>query len=239
MSDQQAKNGIIVFLLLLLVGGAYYVGTLTSKLDAVSKNNTGSVVNNPAAAPTARNNNREPGEVDPVTDSDHIRGDRNAKIALIEWSDLECPYCATFHTTAQQAVEEYEGELMWVYRHFPLASIHPGATAKAQASECVAKVGGDDAFWAFVDYIFENPTTTVDSLASVAGELGVDSNAVQTCIDSEEMAELVSNQLLSGSKAGVTGTPGNVIMNVETGEALLIPGAIPFVQLQAAIEQLK
>ena len=91
-------------------------------------------------------------DVKPVSENEHIRGDKNAKISLIEYSDYECPYCKRFHDTPKQVLEEYEGKVNWVYRHFPLG-FHATATPKAIASECVAELGGNDKFWEFSDIL--------------------------------------------------------------------------------------
>lgn len=90
-----------------------------------------------------------------VTDGDHVRGNKDAKVTLIEYSDYECPFCIRFHPTTLQLMEQYEGDLNWVYRHFPLEAIHPSARALAEASECVAQVAGNDAFWAFTDAVLK------------------------------------------------------------------------------------
>lgn len=89
-----------------------------------------------------------------ITAQDHVRGNRNAQIFLIEYSDFECPYCKSFHPTAMQALEEYGDKIGWAYRHYPLDMIHPNARPAAIASECVAELGGDEAFWKFADEIF-------------------------------------------------------------------------------------
>jgi len=88
-----------------------------------------------------------------LTSSDHVRGDRNADVLLIEYSDFQCPFCQRFHPTAQQALDENK-EVALVYRHFPLDQLHPLARPAALASECVAEIGGDEAFWKFADEVF-------------------------------------------------------------------------------------
>ena len=75
-----------------------------------------------------------------MTKEDWVFGNRNAEIALIEYSDLECPFCKKFHPTAQQVVDEYKGKVMWVFRHYPL-SFHANAQKEAEASECAAELG--------------------------------------------------------------------------------------------------
>jgi protein-disulfide isomerase len=89
-----------------------------------------------------------------VSAADHVRGSRSAQVFLIEYSDFQCSFCARFHPTAKQLVDEYQN-VAWVYRHFPLDAIHPLARPTAEASECVAELGGNDAFWEFTDAIFE------------------------------------------------------------------------------------
>jgi protein-disulfide isomerase len=91
--------------------------------------------------------------VDPVTASDHMRGSLEDQVFLIEYSDFECPYCKSFHPTAQRILQDYD-QVAWVYRHFPLESIHAKARPAALASECIAELGGNEAFWAFADEAF-------------------------------------------------------------------------------------
>lgn len=93
--------------------------------------------------------------IDPVTETDHYFGSKDAEIVIIEYSDLECPYCARFHTTMHQVVEDYGGKVAWVYRHLPLESIHPNAYNKALAAECIASLGNNDKYWKYIDDIFE------------------------------------------------------------------------------------
>ena len=86
--------------------------------------------------------------VKPVSAEDHIRGNVNAAVKVIEFSDFECPFCKGFHATMKQVmtVHEKDGKIAWVYRHFPLDQIHSKARKEAQAAECAAEQGGNKAF---------------------------------------------------------------------------------------------
>lgn len=88
-----------------------------------------------------------------LTDKDHVKGNRNAKVVLVEYSDYECPFCERFHPTIVKISEEYKNDVAWAFRHFPL-SFHPYAQKSAEAAECVAKLEGNDAFWEYTDMLF-------------------------------------------------------------------------------------
>lgn len=89
-----------------------------------------------------------------VTDDDHVRGNRDAKVTLVEYSDFDCPFCTRFHDTTKQILDAYDGEVRLVFRDFPLAQLHPNAPKIAEASECIAAQNGEEAFWSFVDAYF-------------------------------------------------------------------------------------
>ncbi|MDP3725133.1 MAG: thioredoxin domain-containing protein, partial [Nanoarchaeota archaeon] len=97
------------------------------------------------------NETASPERMKEVSGDDHVRGDKNAPVVVVEFSDLECPFCKSFHETMKTVLQNYEGEVAWVYRHFPLDRLHPKARKEAEASECAAELGGNDAFWAYVD----------------------------------------------------------------------------------------
>ncbi len=95
-------------------------------------------------------------EIRGVQDTDHIRGNPNADIVIVEYSDTECPFCKQYHETLKQIVTEYgaEGKVAWVYRHFPIPSLHPKATKQAEALECAAEQGGNETFWKYTDLLY-------------------------------------------------------------------------------------
>jgi protein-disulfide isomerase len=245
------KNGsfeklvpVLVFMSVVL---AFAVGVLWQK---VSNLEGGETVKKPVAqAPDAQDPENLPpsrpttgklseeqaGRVPKIGSEDHIRGNKNAKVFLIEYSDFECPFCARFHPTAQQVLDEYGDDVAWVYRHFPLDQLHPNARPAAEASECVAEIGGEEAFWEFADAIYEDQTKVSDAI-SVASSVGVSSSSLQTCIDSGKYEDLVEQMYQGGISSGVTGTPGNIIVNAK-GEAWLVPGALPFEQIKTTIDE--
>ena len=74
---------------------------------------------------------------------------------VVEFSDLECPFCKRFHATMQQTVAAYGGQVAWVYRHFPIDQLHSKAPKEAEATECAAELGGNDKFWAYTNRLME------------------------------------------------------------------------------------
>jgi protein-disulfide isomerase len=89
-----------------------------------------------------------------ITDKDYIRGNTNAPITIVEFSDFQCPFCKRFHPSLQQVVDEYKDQVRWVYKHFPIDQIHPQARPAAEAAECAGEQGGSKAFWEFSDALF-------------------------------------------------------------------------------------
>lgn len=187
---------------------------------------------------------RQAKNVRPVSESDHIYGNPDATISLIEYSDFECPYCKRFHPTAKKLVDESGGEINLVYRHFPLSFHNPGAHREAQASECAAELGGNDAFWAFTDAVYERTSSggegfPKDQIVPLGVEIGLDEAAFKECIESDRHEDRIDRDLAEGVRAGVSGTPGNILLNNETGEAMMRAGAQPLGALQDAAAQLK
>src|SRR3989338_7064795 len=127
MKEEAVKPSLTklhTLLFALLIVASFFIGTLWTKVQylekggspAIAANNTGEVLNNNNNAPPAE---KQIGDLPKITKDDKVKGNRNATIALIEYSDLECPYCKQFHPTAQKAVDTYGDKIMWVYRHFP------------------------------------------------------------------------------------------------------------------------
>ena len=174
---------------------------------------------------------------------DHIFGNPDAEITLIEYSDFECPFCKRFHPTAKKIVEVYEGKVNWVYRHFPLGFHNPLAQKEAEATECANELGGNDIFWKYADLIYERTNSNgnglpVTSLAPLAQEIGLDEEKFTECLESGRYTERVQEDFQEGSKIGITGTPGNIFLHNKTGETVLKSGAYPFDELKIIIDKM-
>ena len=174
---------------------------------------------------------------------DHIYGNPDALVSLIEYSDFECPFCKRFHITAKEIVDAYDGKVNWVYRHFPLAFHNPGAQLQAEASECAAALGGNDAFWKYTDIIYERTTSNgdgfpIEGLVPLAREIGLDGDAFSSCLEERRYEARVTEDFEEGVRIGIRGTPGNILLNNESGSVIPRPGAAPFDTLKRLIDTL-
>lgn len=178
-----------------------------------------------------------------ITTADHIRGNPNAKVFVIEYSDTECPYCSRFHETMKKVMDVYgkTGEAAWVYRHFPLDQLHPRARTEAVASECVNEIGGADKFWAFLDSLYGMKLASqvqiqVD-LVKLAKELGIDSDKFSTCLASGKYDEKVQKDVENAAATGGNGTPWSVVVTTD-GQMTSINGAYPYENVKQIIDSL-
>ncbi len=180
--------------------------------------------------------------------TDHFRGNEKAQVVMIEYSDYECPYCNKFHPTMVELMKKYQEEIVWVYRHYPL-SFHPNAQPLAEASECVATYGSNEAFWKFSDSVYEkmadgsiyganteDKKVSQETILALAGEAGANQAQVKSCLDKGEMKQAVKDDMTGGSKAGITGTPGTIIISKKGGFEL-VPGALPLEQVETMLEK--
>lgn len=172
-----------------------------------------------------------------VAEDDHVYGNPDAPITLIEYSDFECPFCDRYHPVVEQIVAN-NPDVKWVYRHFPLSG-HPNAFPAAIASECVAELGGNDKFWEFGSYLFVNQASLGDELyLSFVREHGIDEGAFTTCFENDTYADKINDDLLDGQLSGVAGTPGSILV-APSGQAIPFSGALPYETVQNLVDKLR
>ena len=180
--------------------------------------------------------------MNPVEDSDHIRGNPNTPVKIVEYSDMECPFCKRFHSTMQQVMDEYgkNGKVAWVYRHFPLDSIHSQARTEAVASECANELGGNDAFWKYADRFFEltpsnNQTNIATVLPQIAREIGLDEAKFNSCLASKKYDKHIQDDLDNATATGGNGTPWSIVVTA-SGKKYPLSGAQPYEAVKQLIE---
>lgn len=176
-----------------------------------------------------------------IRPNDRIRGDAStAEVAVIEYSDSDCSYCARFHTTMQTLFDEYKGKLAWVYRYYPLDSLHPNATTEAVALECVAQLGGNDAFNKYLDILI-NTTLNADpksniALTTFATAQGVNASRFESCMADTKASDRVAADAAEAQKIGAAGTPFSIVVNLKTGKQVIVPGAYPIEDMREYID---
>ena len=225
---------VIVGLLFVFPSIAQNIKTSGSKVAGASANSNTNTA--PAAAPSADAGAPAIGNFRAVSDADHIRGDKKASLTVVEWSDMECPFCERFHPTMKRIMDEYKGKVRWIYRNFPLASLHPNAQKAAEGSECAAELGGNDAFWKFTDKLVETSgQSTPDELATNAKDIGLDQAKFKTCLDSGKYTKKVQDDYNDAAAAGGQGTPYSVLIDSK-GNKTAINGAQPYESVKAMID---
>ena len=153
-------------------------------------------------------------EKDFSSDKGHIKGNPEAEITILEFSDFECPYCQRFNQTMNEAMKNYPNDIKWVYRHFPLSS-HREARPSAEASECAAEQGK---FWEFHDGLFANQSRLGKNLyLELARESKLDLDSFEECFDSRKYKDKVEEDYQDGIALGIKGTPGNFINRTPLG----------------------
>jgi protein-disulfide isomerase len=161
-------------------------------------------------------------------------------VTVIEFSDFQCPFCSRFwNQTLPQIKQEYQDKVRFVYRDFPLTSIHEWAEKAAEAAECA---DDQDKFWEYHDLIFANQNALSEQLQteglsavlttfrSYASDLGLDTAPFNDCLDSGKYTSEVQKDLQDGQSYGVTGTPAFFI------NGQLVSGAQPFANFKTVID---
>lgn len=149
---------------------------------------------------------------------DHLRGNPEADIMFVEFSDTECPFCKRFHMTMLQVMNDYgkSGKVSWVYRQFPIVQLHSKAPKESEALECAAALGGNTAFWNYADKIFtltnSNDSLDIALLPQIARDVKLDVPAFEKCLSSGQTEARVQEDMADGRAAGVGGTPYSILV---------------------------
>lgn len=244
----RSTNGYLIIVLIIF---AFIIGMLANKvLYLENAQKSGSLAANTPSADTAQAPQAAPTEdLSPKKvsiDDDPVMGDKNAKVTLIDFTDYECPFCKRyFDDTFAQIKKEYidTGKVKYVVRDLPL-SFHQNAPKEAEAAECAREQGGDEVYFKYHDEIFKKTTSNgtglaLDQLSVIATDLGLNGDALQTCLDADTYKAEVDKDIADAGKAGASGTPSFFIGKSSSdgtinGTPLI--GAQPFSAFKTAID---
>jgi len=235
------KNmSLTAFLTLTIVVFAFFLGMLTNKVSDLEQQvkTSGSTTTTAAAAaaPAAPGVSTAPaGPVNVGVGNYPPQGDPNAKVTVIEFADLRCPFCEQwFQNIEPNLIKDYvnPGKVKFYFRNY--AFLGPASTLAAEAGECANDQGK---WWPFHDYMYKNQPDesdtsmyTNDNLTQIAGNLGMDTSQFSSCLSDPATAKKVAQDLTDGQAAGVNGTPTTFINGVA------VVGAVPYTQIKQAID---
>jgi protein-disulfide isomerase len=177
----------------------------------------------------------------PVGPDDHILGNPAASVMIVEYCDIDSPFCKQFQKVLEQVIAKdgATGDVAWAYRHLPVANQYPNSENEAEAAECVAAAGGTNAFFAFIDALQAAApgTATFDpsGYGAVVTNLGLDAGAFSKCLSAGTYAKRVADDADNALAAGGTGAPYTVLL-VKGMQPIPIQGALSYTQFNALVE---
>jgi protein-disulfide isomerase len=221
--EQKQNNFITLPAAIVIAGAIIAIAIIWTK----SPSKTPTTNANGSDAATAQNAQVN---LSPVTSADHILGNPNAAVKIVEFSDTSCPYCKEFNPTMVNLMKQYGdgGKVAWIYRSYPLDTpdasgrvLHPNSNHEGQALECAAELGGNAAFWKYEQRLYEiTPGVTGEFpqgldqslLPKIAKEVGLNQTKFTSCLDSGKYKQKINEQAKDGFNAGVSGTPTSLIL---------------------------
>lgn len=231
--EPQLKQNNLAIPIAIVIAGALIAGAV---FYSSGNANRAAVLDPQGAAPTG-----DLEAMTPVSNDDHIRGNPDAAVKIVEYSDTECPFCKRFHTTMQQVIDEYgkDNKVAWVYRHFPLDQLHQKARKEAEATECAGELGGNDGFWKYLDRLMDvtpaNDGLDPAELPKIAQYVGLDTAKFNECLSSGKYAEKIEAHVQNAVATGGNGTPWSIVVS-KSGTKYSLSGAQPFASVKQLIE---
>jgi len=180
-------------------------------------------------------------QLEKMKEGTYVKGDDNAKITIIEYSDPECPFCIRHYNdkTIETVAEKYDGDVNHIVKAVQGVN-HTNTEFKSLALLCAGKLGGDDAYYGMYDKIMSQSTPQApvanDKITAFAEELDLNASNFKSCVDTKELLSVYSANRQEALSFKSSGTPGNLIINNETGEYRLVSGAYPADSFTAIID---
>ena len=236
----QPKNNLSVPIAI-VIAGALIAGAVYMSAGKNTSNPTATGNNAAANAQLPQGDTGSLDQMAAISAKDHIRGNPDAPVKIVEYSDTECPFCKRFHDTMKQVIDEYgkDGKVAWVYRQFPLTQLHSKATKEAEATECANELGGPDKFWAYIDRLFavtpSNDGLDPAELPKIAQYVSLDVNKFNACLNSGKYVKHIQDDTQNATATGGNGTPWSIVV-AKNGKKYPLSGAQPYASVKQLIE---
>lgn len=171
-------------------------------------------------------------------EDEHIRGNPETRIAIVEYSSLSLPYARLIHPELKKFIEQNAADAHWIFRHFALTE-RPLDYPAAKLSECAYEQGGSDAFWSFVDALYETPPETEGALFSLAESLAEDTDLLYECYDRPYTEKLVKDDKRLGLFDGkIQLVPSFIFVDTATGQERVVSGIVPMDFFQSVLNEM-
>lgn len=182
------------------------------------------------------NGTSEKAEILKIKADDHVRGNLNAPITIVEYSDFQCPYCVKYALTLQEIMVAYPGKINWVFRHYPL----PFHQAAKEAGIAAEAAGNQGKFWEYADILFEKSQAdgtglANDDLVQYAVQLGMDVNQFSSDAENPKYEQKIDSNAVDGDKLKITGTPASFLIDSD-GNIQDLTGNVSYDQLKQKID---
>jgi protein-disulfide isomerase len=169
--------------------------------------------------------------------SSWVYGRPDAPFTVIEYADLECPYCRAYFPVLRRWIAEHP-QVNWEWRNLPLAMHEPAATEEASLAECAGEMGGDAAFWRAVAWIYGHTRGDGAGLPTAVPFPGMSSRNLRACLRTERPDEVIRAQVAAAAREDIRATPTLRLLDRKTGRSLTLQGPIAGDALLSAIDLL-
>jgi len=229
--------------------GGYSIGTFDDSDSGLTGEQIKEILSEIKAAPTPQPTQQSPQPSAPQTftvsfDDEPVKGNPDAPVTVVEFSDFQCPFCSRFFEQTLPLIQENyidTGKIKFVYKDLPLDNLHPNARSAHIAAECADEKGK---FWEYHDVLFQKqaewqrlPSSDLDiTLSQFAVDLGMQAASFESCMESQDIADEVNQDTLEAVRYGATGTPTFFIGTEKDGFIKLV-GAQPYATFQRAIDE--
>lgn len=234
--SKNMKSPRLLFFILGLVG--VLILSLFLKLHSLEKNSQEAALKKLA---TQENILQPLQKIKDISETDHIKGNKDAKVTLIEYSDFQCTFCQTIQPTIQRIMQSYGNNIRFVSRNYPLPQ-HPDAIKEAEAAECAAELGGNTMYWKYSEKIFAHSTLMGDGisiplvqLTPLANQIGLDGKKFEACLNSGKYIPRINTDKAEAERAGINQLPSIIIVDTKKN-SLLIAGNQPYEVYKSVID---